>query len=331
MLKLINDKHERIEIDYEKTSKYAIKFEKLSKGKKISLMNDNMFKTMFVNSKRVKYGAKLISYFVESSFEELLENIRLLNNEVDKENVYSKGQRCDYVAQINDSIVNIEVNCNSTIEALLKSLTYGYKWFTKDIKVGSEYIFTQTIQINLNNFAFKESEEIIEVFYLQNDKGDLLTDKLTFINVSIPNLREKWYNKPIEKMSEVERYILSLIETDVDSALEIGMGDSFMESSVKEQVEFCMTEDLREAYDHDLAWKEECKRQGLAEGRAEGRAEGIAEGRAEGRAEGLAEGIEEGRLEGKREIINNMLSNNISINDISSIINMSPKDIEKLL
>ena len=39
MLKLINDKHKRIEIDYEKTSKYAIKFEKLSKGKKISLMN----------------------------------------------------------------------------------------------------------------------------------------------------------------------------------------------------------------------------------------------------------------------------------------------------
>ncbi len=88
--------------------------------------------------------------------------------------------------------------------------------------------------------------------------------------VSIPKLREKWYNETGEKLSEVERYILSLIETDIDSALEIVLGDEFMENSVKEQVKFCMTDDLREAYDHDLAWKEECKRQGLQEGREEG-------------------------------------------------------------
>lgn len=112
MLRLKNDKHKLLEVDYEKTNKYAIKFEKLSEGKKISLMNDNMFKTMFVNS----------------------------------------------------------------------------------------------------------NEDVIEIFYIQNDKRDVITDKLIFINISIPNLREKWYNKGINELSELERYILSLIETDIDIA-----------------------------------------------------------------------------------------------------------------
>lgn len=315
MLRIKNDNHKELEIDCENTSKYSIKFEKLSEGKKISLMNDNMFKTMFVNSNNIKYGAKLISYFVECSFEELLKNIRLLNNEVDKDNVYSKSQRCDYVAQIDESIVNIEVNCNATMESLLKSLTYGYRWFTKDIKVGSGYTFTQTIQINLNNFSFKESKDVIEIFYLQNDKGDILTDKLIFIMVSIPKLREKWYNESIEKLSEVERYILSLIETDIDSALEIVLGDEFMENSVKEQVKFCMTDDLREAYDHDLAWKEECKRQGLQEGREEG----------------LKEGREEGRAEGREELIRTMFKNGMASEEISKMTNISIEKVEDIL
>lgn len=189
---------------------------------------------MFVNSNNVKYGVKLISYFVDVSYEGLLDRIRILNNEVDKDNVYSKGQRCDYVAQIDDTIVNIEVNCNSTILSLLKSLTYGYRWFTKNIRVGSEYIFAQTIQINLNNFAFKNSEDVIEIFYIQNDKRDVIIDKLIFINISIPNLREKWYNKDINELSELERYILSLIETDIDTARSIGMDDEFMQDSINE-------------------------------------------------------------------------------------------------
>lgn len=339
MLKIKNDKHKQLEIDYEKTNKYSVKFEKLSDGKKISLMNDNMFKTMFVNSKNVKYGAKLISYFVESSYEELLSSIRILNNEVDKDNIYSKNQRCDYVAQINDAIVNIEVNCNSTIDALLKSLTYGYRWFTKDIKVGSGYTFTQTIQINLNNFSFKGIGEVIEIFYLQNDKQDVITDKLIFINVSIPNLREKWYNKGINELDELERYVLSLIETDVLKAREIGMDDEFMQNSIDEQVKFCMTDDLREAYDHDLAWKEECRRQGLeegreqglSEGRAEGKAQGLEEGRAEGREEGRAEGREEGRVEGREEIIKNMSRNGMSKQEISKMTNIPIREIEKIL
>lgn len=130
--------------------------------------------------------------------------------------------------------------------------------------------------------------------------------------VSIPKLREKWYNETGEKLSEVERYILSLIETDIDSALEIVLGDEFMENSVKEQVKFCMTDDLREAYDHDLAWKEECKRQGLREGREEG----LKEGREEGRAEGL----QEGKKEERENIISKLKEKGLSIDEIDELL-----------
>lgn len=75
----------------------------------------------------------------------------------------------------------------------------------------------------MNDNMFKtmfvnSNEDVIEIFYIQNDKRDVITDKLIFINISIPNLREKWYNKDINELSELERYILSLIETDIDIA-----------------------------------------------------------------------------------------------------------------
>lgn len=93
-----------------------------------------------------------------------------------------------------------------------------------------------------------------------------------------------------------------------------------MQDSINEQVKFCMTDDLREAYDHDLAWKEECRRQGLEEGRMAGREQGLQEGREQGREEGLQEGRKEGRYEERKEIIDRLINSGISDKEIKNII-----------
>lgn len=314
MLKIKNWNNDELTVDIAKTKMYSVKFEKLEDGKKIFLMNDNMFKTMFVNSNNVKYGAKLISYFVDSSYEELLNSIEIKNVETDKSNIHIKGGRCDYVAQIGSSIVNIEVNCNASMESLYKSLVYGFKWLTKDITIGSKYKFSQTITINLNNFSLKDKDDIVQISGLRDEEGYSIMNKLVVINIFVPNLRKKWYTCGIENLCEMERYILSLIETDIKVACEIGAGDEFMEKSIEEQVNLCMTEDLREAYDHDLAWKEECRRQGLEEGREQGLSEG--------RTEGIKEGRLKGQAEEREKIINKLTQANITKNELEKIINI---------
>ncbi len=117
----------------------------------------------------------------------------------------------------------------------------------------------------MNNFAFKDNDSIVDIYYIQNDENRLLTNNLIFVQISIPSLREKWYTQGIKSLSENERFILSLVETNIDEAKNIGMEDDFMQESIKEQVKFCLDEDLRESYDHELAWKEKWRRQGRDE------------------------------------------------------------------
>ena len=73
-----------------------------------------MLKAMFQNENRIKYSAKFLSYFIDVSYEDILNNIVLGKNELDKEKESDKGERCDYIAHLNDSVLNIEVNNNSS-------------------------------------------------------------------------------------------------------------------------------------------------------------------------------------------------------------------------
>ena len=69
---------------------------------------------MFQNENRIKYSCKLLSYYLNISYKELLENLRLSKNELDKEYEKDVSLRCDYVANIRGISINIEVNNNGT-------------------------------------------------------------------------------------------------------------------------------------------------------------------------------------------------------------------------
>ena len=67
------------------STEYKVEITSLKEGEKPSIMSDTMFKTMFFNQNRIKYSCKLFSYFLEVSYEELLKNLKLVKNELDKE------------------------------------------------------------------------------------------------------------------------------------------------------------------------------------------------------------------------------------------------------
>ena len=48
-----------------------VELTKIKKGEKISILSDSMMKTMLQNENRLKYSAKLLSYFLDVSYEEL--------------------------------------------------------------------------------------------------------------------------------------------------------------------------------------------------------------------------------------------------------------------
>jgi len=252
--------------DNDITKEYAVEIRELKKGEKITILSDAMLKTMFQNEERKAYSSKFISYFIEDvSYEELLENIKLSKNELDKKYEKEKGLRCDFVALINGTNINIEVNNNSSIKTMERNIAYTHRLYGSKVRRDTGYNYTQVIQINLNNFSIKGNDKIIDIYAIQNGSGVRLTNKITIIQIYVPNIRKKWYTKGIESLSEAEKYILGLVEPNIEASNELGKGNAIMEEYINEAVGASQEESLLEAYDKEWAWKDEGRREGVKE------------------------------------------------------------------
>ena len=301
--------------DLELDNEYVLKLSRnIKKGQKISILSDTMLKAMFQNENRIKYSAKFLSYFIDVEYEDILNNICLAKNELDKNNENDKGERCDYVALLSDTSLNIEVNNNSSLEVLERNMEYAHRLYSKKIRRGEEnYQYTQVIQFNLNNFAFKGNDKIVDIYTVTNDDNIGLSNKLIFVQIYVPNLRKKWYTKGMKSLSEEEKYILALVEMDLDKLNDLG-GENIMDEYVKEAEEVSFEGGVGEAYDKEWALRDQGYRDGLSQGKAEGKAEGISQG----------------KIESKKEIAKNLLKNKIDISIIASSTGLTEEEINSL-
>lgn len=297
--------------DLELDNEYVLKLSKnIKKGQKISILSDTMLKAMFQNENRIKYSAKFLSYFIDVEYENILNNICLAKNELDKNNENDKGERCDYVALLSDTSLNIEVNNNSSLEVLERNMEYAHRLYSKKIRRGEEnYQYTQVIQFNLNNFAFKGNDKIVDIYTVTNDDNIGLSNKLIFVQIYVPNLRKKWYTKGMKSLSEEEKYILALVEMDLDKLNDLG-GENIMDEYVKEAEEVSFEGGVGEAYDKEWALRDQGYRDGLSQGKAEG--------------------ISEGKNERNIEIAKNMLNEGIDINIITKCTGLTNEDVNAL-
>ena len=280
--------------DKKESHKDSIPLDSLKEGEKISILSDSMMKTMFQNEGRIKYSVKLLSYFLDVSYEELLNNIYLVKNELDKKNESLKSRRADYVANINGSIINIEVNNNSSSKTLERNMEYAHRLYASKVrrkKTSEEEKddYQQIIQLNINNFSFIGNNDVVEIYFIQNDNLVKLSDKLIFIQIYIPNLIRKWYTVGTQKLKEEERYLLGLVLRDKKQSLEVGKGIKIMEEYVEDASYASLDDDLLEAYDKEWALQDLGMQQGLEEGRKIGLEEGKEIGLEEGKKQGLEE------------------------------------------
>ena len=140
-----------------------------------------------------------------------------------------------------------------------------------------------------------------------------LSNKLIFVQIYVPNLRKKWYTKGMKSLSEEEKYILALVEMDLDKLNDLG-GENIMDEYVKEAEEVSFEGGVGEAYDKEWALRDQGYRDGLSQGKAEGKAEGKIEGFSQG----------------KVEIAKNMLSKAMEVELISEITGLSIEEIKNL-
>ena len=88
-----NDEHEDIHKLYDRNRirNNYLKIDNHTSREKISILFDGMWKAMIYNTNRLKYSCKLLSYYLNIPYEELLKSLSLGKNELDKRNINNKG------------------------------------------------------------------------------------------------------------------------------------------------------------------------------------------------------------------------------------------------
>ena len=124
-----------------------------------------------------------------------------------------------------------------------------------------------------------------------------LSNKLIFVQIYVPNLRKKWYTKGMKSLSEEEKYILALVEMDLDKLNDLG-GENIMDEYVKEAEEVSFEGGVGEAYDKEWALRDQ----------------------------GYRDGIKERNI----EIAKNLLKNKINISIIASSTGLTEEEINSL-
>ncbi len=145
-----------------------------------------------------------------------------------------KKKHYHYSLKDDDSII-IEISCNDKPEELDENILYAHHLLLKKDKEEKPQ-YSQVIQLNINNFAFEGNDNIVDAYTFQNDENVLPNNQLTLILIFIPNLRKKYEKEGIESLSEAERFLLVLIETDIEKAKALAKGNPLMEEYMEDAI-----------------------------------------------------------------------------------------------
>ncbi len=312
-MNLISDK--KAVLDGTVSSAGAYELEKVYKGYRIPLVSDVMFRTMFFNENRKKYGCYLIALLFKLDFDEVYKNTILVKPTIDEEMAEKSRKTVDYLCRIDGVLINIEMNKNKTKSNLERNLDYMFRLHGGGMKSGGEEHYETCWQININNFTFKGKKEVIDEYMIINlkDGKEIYTNKVHIFNIYLPNIRKKDYNN----LEDYEKLLLVFNENDDEVLNMLSKDDEIMKEYIKDSKGASEKEEIIGLYDKELN-DDMLKRMEINENREEAFNEGI------------RKGVQEGISSNQRETAKKMLQRNLSFDLVSECTGLSVEELEKL-
>lgn len=175
----------------------------------------------------IENTCKFLSHYLGMDHDRFLKSLQV--NKKGKER-----EHCHYIIEGDKSTI-IEIACNNEPKELENNTMYAQSLFAEKDNLGNDK-YSKIIQFNLNNFAFENNDKIVDVYTFQNENGVLLDNRFIIILIFIPNLRKKYLEKGIESLSEAERFLLILIETNIEEAKKLAKGDPIMTEYIEEAI-----------------------------------------------------------------------------------------------
>lgn len=286
----------------------------IKNGKVIPGTTDTMFKIVMTSCK--SYLTFLISEFININESDLVKKIIIQNNELPLSNAKERKKISDFIAKVDKSLINFEMNSEYFDGLLIRNQAYLGKIEGESLNASEDYSNMQRfLQVNFNDFIhFKSDSPILEFVYTDKVNGEIETENLKKYHISLPKLEKKYYNG--DKLSKLEKALLILKLDKIKDLEEISKDDDLMEAveRIKDATFDINTIGLYDA-ELDRKWKEEAK---------------IAYYNKIAKEDGREEGRKEGREEGQFSIISTMLKNGITPKKVIEMTGISLEKIKKM-
>ena len=310
--------------------------------KEYDLKNDVIFTTFFSRKGNEEFLIEFLSALLEIEITEIE-----IREEVNLERLaqMEKGGRLDLQARLNTGvIVNIEMQIENQHNIEERSLIYGAKTLSREMKRGTDYAsIEQIIMINILDYEALKVEDYISqsITVLEKHREYEVIRGMKWYFIELPKFRKAHPN-----MNEKINQWIAFIDNN-DREL-VKMAEKKNKTLEKARVEMnYLTGDaevrrlaeLREKWERDyIDARINGKKEGLTEGMKQGLEEGIKQGLEDGLKQGLEEGMKQGLEDGfkqgesKRnaEIAKEMLKKGFEVSIISEITKLNKKEIEEI-
>ena len=274
--------------------------------KTYNLKNDVIFNSFFSRKGNEEYLIDFLQSLLKIEITEIE-----IQGQVDLEKLAQneKGGRLDLQAKLNNGIiVNIELQIKNEKNMEKRTLYYGAKTLSKEVKRGEEYNeIKQVIMINILNYEMFEYEEYVSetVIVSERHREKEIINGMKWYFIELPKFRKAQKNME-DKLNQWLVFI-----DDYDKG-EIEMAEKKNKTLERARVEL-----------NYLTGDAEMRR--LAELREKWEMDYIS-----AKADGFSDGREEGRKENKLEIAKQMLEDGVDIAKISKYTGLLEEEIEKL-
>ncbi len=287
--------------------------------KEFNLKNDVIFNTFFSR----KGNEEFLIDFLQSLLKIEITEIEIQEQvNLEKLAQNEKGGRLDLQAKLNDGIIiNIELQIKNQNNMENRTLLYGSKTISREVKRGTDYRkIKQVIMINILDYemlGFDEYvSETVTVLYKHRECEIIKGMKWYFIELpkfrkAHPNMNER-LNQWLAFIDDYDKGVIEMVEKK-NKTLE----------RAREEIKYLTGDrELRRLAELREKWEMD-----YADTMVYGREKGLKEGREEGKKEGKKEGAKEKQI----EIAKKLLSKGMSIKEIQEIVELTKEEIEVLI
>ena len=317
---------EKINEILEKTEKEQFEIAKrtvLEGGTILKIKDNRTFKILF-SERQKKFVTWFIANILERPISDIKDVITIKNNELTPLNSFDKGKTVDFLVELKNELIVIEMNNNNSGINYTRNLYYVFHTLLNKVMIGEDYKEISAYLINLNwfddNFVIKNKLKPITTIKYPYPILGMEYEKSI---VTVKNVNLSFYDKKVYNGIKMKGFLWKLMT--IDNLEEI----KDIKKNLPELANYC-DELIYISQDKEhimFVWDERMEKKfekiPLEEAKKFGREEGREEGRDEGR--------QEGREEAQKEIISNMLNLNMPIDTISKVVDLSNSMVVEII